>query len=257
MPILFSFNCLAYKSEWLVPYKNIEGIHGLDFWSGYSFFKSPWVIAPATTKARDGLGPLFNARSCDACHQNGAGGTTKDGGLAFVMRIGDDANHAVLERYGQQLQLFAIKNIARGATVKPEVRLQLAWHQQEVTLSAKTFTVKTPVYTLTDKAYGDIPDVTPLSFRIAPPLYGLGLIDAVAEKTLFSRHDPNDEDADGISGRVNKVWDIKKPMHVAGRFGLKNEQTNLLQQIAGAFSEDIGISSSFFPQQNCVKQQKK
>ncbi|MBY0446920.1 MAG: thiol oxidoreductase, partial [Burkholderiales bacterium] len=35
---------------------------------GNSFFKKAWVAAPASTTARDGLGPHFIARSCGACH---------------------------------------------------------------------------------------------------------------------------------------------------------------------------------------------
>ena len=37
---------------------------------GNAFFNSAWVVAPASAAARDGLGPMFNARSCDACHNN-------------------------------------------------------------------------------------------------------------------------------------------------------------------------------------------
>jgi len=39
---------------------------------GNSFFNENWIIAPASAQARDGLGPLFHARSCSSCH-------TKDG----------------------------------------------------------------------------------------------------------------------------------------------------------------------------------
>ena len=39
-----------------------------DFAVGNSFFNQNWVTAPASTKGRDGLGPLFNAQSCSSCH---------------------------------------------------------------------------------------------------------------------------------------------------------------------------------------------
>ncbi len=41
---------------------------GLHFFTGNSLFNQSWVTAPASTTARDGLGPVFNARSCSSCH---------------------------------------------------------------------------------------------------------------------------------------------------------------------------------------------
>ena len=40
----------------------------LDFKVGNGFFRKLWVTAPASTRVSDGLGPLFNARSCQSCH---------------------------------------------------------------------------------------------------------------------------------------------------------------------------------------------
>ena len=42
--------------------------HRAAFFVGHSFFNENWVVAPGSTAGRDGLGPLFNARSCSACH---------------------------------------------------------------------------------------------------------------------------------------------------------------------------------------------
>ncbi len=35
---------------------------------GNALFRKLWVSAPSSTQASDGLGPLFNARSCQECH---------------------------------------------------------------------------------------------------------------------------------------------------------------------------------------------
>ena len=49
---------------------------------GAKLFQRNWVGAPASTKATDGLGPLYNARSCAGCH-----GGDGSGGAARVLRL--------------------------------------------------------------------------------------------------------------------------------------------------------------------------
>ncbi len=56
-----------------LPSANLAPTRRLDFSVGNSFFRSPWVIAPATTTSRDGLGPLFNTNACQNCHIVDAG----------------------------------------------------------------------------------------------------------------------------------------------------------------------------------------
>src|SRR3546814_21005692 len=51
-----------------LPSANLPPSRRVDFAVGNSFFRSPWVIAPSTTTARDGLGPLFNHNACQNCH---------------------------------------------------------------------------------------------------------------------------------------------------------------------------------------------
>ena len=47
-----------------LPAENLPMSKRLDFSVGNSFFRNPWVQAPASTDARDGLGPLFNTNGC-------------------------------------------------------------------------------------------------------------------------------------------------------------------------------------------------
>ncbi len=51
-----------------MPAANLPMSKRLDFSVGNSFFRNPWVQAPASTDARDGLGPLFNTNGCQNCH---------------------------------------------------------------------------------------------------------------------------------------------------------------------------------------------
>ena len=77
------------------------------------------------------------------------------------------------------------------------------------------------------------------------PVFGLGLLEAVAESEILSRADELDADGDGISG-AHYVWNYDKKQTMLGRFGWKANQPDLLQQVAVAYNQDIGITSSIF-----------
>jgi CxxC motif-containing protein (DUF1111 family) len=86
-------------------------------------------------------------------------------------------------------------------------------------------------------------------------MIGLGLLEAIPERTLLALADPDDRDGDGISGRPNRVWDWAQQRQVMGRFGWKANQPTVAQQATGAFLGDIGITSALFPRQNCTAAQ--
>jgi CxxC motif-containing protein (DUF1111 family) len=71
----------------------------LDFFVGNSFFNQNWVQSPSSTTARDGLGPLFNARSCSGCHfKDGRGRPPQyDGekGTGLLLRLSISGQNAV------------------------------------------------------------------------------------------------------------------------------------------------------------------
>ena len=83
---------------------------------------------------------------------------------------------------------------------------------------------------------------TEFSARVAPPMIGLGLLESIPDETLLAWADEQDADKDGISGKVNKVWDIEKDDFSIGRFGWKAGQPTLMQQNAAAFNGDVGLS---------------
>ncbi len=93
-----------------------------------------------------------------------------------------------------------------------------------------------------------------ISPRVAPPVFGLGLLEAVDDSDILSHADENDADQDGISGRPNRVWDELKKQTVIGRFGWKANNPTLLQQSAGAYNEDMGITNFIFRKENSYGQ---
>ena len=84
------------------------------------------------------------------------------------------------------------------------------------------------------------------SLRQAPPVFGLGLLEAVSEETILSMADPDDADGDGISGRANTVWAAERGEAVLGRFGHKANNPDLRHQVAGAYAKDMGVSNPVF-----------
>ena len=225
------------------------------FFVGNSFFNRNWVSAPASTTARDGLGPLFNARSCSACHLHDGRGRPPAPGedmLSMLVRLsvpGEDSRHGVVPEpvYGDQFNGFAV------AGVPPEGRALVTYEELPGAYEdGEPFSLRRPTYTFTDLQYGPMRPDTLLSPRVAPAMVGLGLLEAVPEWTLLALADPHDADGDGISGRPNRVWDKARQQTVMGRFGWKANQPSVAQQVAGAFLGDIGITSPLFPDENCT-----
>ncbi|MEE8305576.1 MAG: di-heme oxidoredictase family protein [Candidatus Tectomicrobia bacterium] len=226
------------------------------FFVGNSLFNRNWVTAPASTTARDGLGPLFNARSCSACHLRDGRGrppTRPDERMrSMLLRLsipGHDPHRGVVPdpHYGDQLNGLALPDIP------PEGRGVVTYEDIPGTFAdGQPYHLRRPTYTITDLRYGPLHPETRLSPRVAPIMIGLGLLEAVPEDVLLALADAPDGDGDGISGRPNRVWDLTRKQHVLGRFGWKANQPTVAQQVAGAFLGDMGITSPVFPQENCT-----
>ncbi|GLX78855.1 thiol oxidoreductase [Thalassotalea insulae] len=236
----------------------------LDFWTGFSLFRDPWVIAPSSTKDRDGLGPLFNARSCIACHSDGSRGKMSQSGeslpTSLVLRVGSTtiANYANNHAYGGQIQPRAIRFNQGEAQHKPQGE---AWLQLDESVERSSFAdgenyqLTRPHYQLTKMAFGPLPEQVTVSPRLSPNIYGVGLLDAISEQDLLQQEDIADSDKDGISAKYNRVLDVITGELLIGRFGLKAKQPSLKQQIAAAFRDDIGITNNLFTEESCTQQQ--
>jgi CxxC motif-containing protein (DUF1111 family) len=96
---------------------------------------------------------------------------------------------------------------------------------------------------------------TRFSARIAPPMIGLGLLEAIADADILRNTDPKTADKEAIVGRANWVWDDARQKTVLGRFGWKAGQPNLNQQNVHAFSGDMGLSTSLRPVDDCTDAQ--
>ena len=213
----------------------------------------------ASTTGLDGLGPTFNAPSCAACHfKDGRGKPPtepdeKPLSLLFRLSIpGQDAHGEPLgdPTYGGQLQPQAIL----GVPEEGEVALTHSLREGRYA-DGTAYSLEEPHYTLTNLAFGPVHPELMMSPRVAPVMVGLGLLEAIPDAALEALADPEDKDGDGISGRINHVWDVEHGEPRMGRFGWKANQPSLRQQNAGAFQGDIGITSDLFPSENCPSPQ--
>lgn len=223
---------------------------------GNSLFSENWVAAPASATSRDGLGPMFNARSCSGCHfldGRGAPPEPDKDSAALLVRISIMENGRAVPDpvYGGQIQP---RSLPGGA---PEAQVSVRWSEHEETYpDGKEITLRKPV--LEFSAWADGPPSHPLltSPRIANAVHGLGLLEAVPEAAIRSLADPEDADKDGISGRANEAWDKTLQKRMLGRFGWKASQPSVRQQTAEAFLGDMGITSPVNPQEAFTPAQK-
>ena len=249
-----------------LPAANLPLTKRLDFSVGNSFFRNPWIQAPATTDARDGLGPLFNTNGCQNCHiKDGRGHPPEKDDIhavSMLVRLSIPAMSAEQKKifikegivpeptYGGQLQDFALQDQI------PEGQISITYTQVPVRFADGTEVIlRKPELKIQQLGYGEMHPDTQFSARVAPPMIGLGLLESISEHTLMSWADESDDDNDGISGKVNKVWDVEKNQFAIGRFGWKSGQPTLMQQNAAAFNGDVGLTSRLFPNENCTSKQ--
>jgi CxxC motif-containing protein (DUF1111 family) len=243
----------------------------LQFKVGNGIFRKVWVSAPSSTKSSDGLGPLFNARSCQHCHlKDGRGNVPAEGerAVSMFLRLSvpprSAAERAALKSgklsvipdptYGGQLQNFAIRGIAA------EGRMEIRYAPLPVKLADGTVvTLRKPSYRVVDLRYGPMAAGAMISPRVAPPMIGVGLLEAIAARDILAGEDAEDRDGDGISGRANRVWSSEHGKLMLGRFGWKAGQPSVAQQAAGAFLGDIGLSTPIYGNHagDCMPKQKK
>ena len=223
---------------------------------GNGLFRKLWVSSPSSTQASDGLGPLFNARSCQRCHLKDGRGhppeSAEDSAISMFLRLSvpprTEAEKQKIESgeldliqeptYGGQFQDMAIPG------VQAEGRMTITYEDVPVTLAGgEVVTLRKPTYGVADLAYGPMAEDVMFSPRIAPQMIGLGLIEAIHPADFMRQADPEDLDGDGISGRISWVGPKGDPKRQIGRFGWKASTPSVRAQSAGAFAGDIGISS--------------
>ncbi|CAN7596453.1 di-heme oxidoredictase family protein [Neorhizobium sp. LjRoot104] len=234
---------------------------------GNALFTKLWVSAPSSTQASDGLGPLFNARACQSCHLKDGRGHPPEGGAdatSMFFRLArpartDEEREAISDyqklnfpdaTYGEQLQDLAVPGLAA------EGRMKISYEEIPVRLGdGEIVNLRKPAYSVADLGYGAMEGDVTLSPRIAPPMIGMGLIQAIHDADILAKADPDDKDGDGISGKPAMVRDHKTGELKLGRFGFKAQNASVRDQSSAAFAGDLGISTpdNPFDHGDCTK----
>jgi CxxC motif-containing protein (DUF1111 family) len=266
----------ASPSAYTHPATGLEAKQLELFALGHRMFNNRWAFF-WFENAEFGRGPTSNAQACTTCHRNNGRGLTAGAPLPVIGPDGDVRDHHITvpfepapnlvvrisvegedphggpkphPHYGDQLQTFGVQGV-----LPAEGRFDVQWREQLVTLAdGEQVTLRAPTLALSQLAYGPLGEDAMIGLRLAPPLIGLGLLEAIPEETIvqLAARAP----VAGIRGRVNRVWDESQGKTVLGRFGLKANHGSIREQVAAAFFNDIGLSTPVYPEQNCPAIQK-
>ena len=178
-------------------------------------------------------GPRFASPSCDSCHHRN--------GRAPVPEVGEPLDHYVVKvADASGAPLAAVGGVLQSNAVEGE-------HEGDAWIEAWTESegLRAPVYGWS------LDTPAQYSIRIAPPLVGIGLIEAIPEDWVLSLEDPWDDDGDGISGRARRVVDPTTGDIRLGRFGWRAGTAHVAHQTAAALAADMGVLTSLVPDPDC------
>lgn len=240
---VFLENSFAFSS----PADNLSGENLMKHLDGDLAFEQAFVTPPALVN--QGLGPIFNNNSCIGCHPGDGRAphpTDVNGFTGLFLRVsvpGTDefGGPKPVPGFGDQIQQNAVYG------VQAEAKVDVTYTETVVTLDdGISVTLRKPVYHLVD-TYIPLPSNLMMSPRVGPPVFGLGLLEAISEEDILAYADEDDLDKDGISGKPNYVWNFATSALELGRFGWKAISPTVLQQCAGAYNNDMGVTNPYFP----------
>ncbi len=194
---------------------------------------------PIFTEHVGQLGPKFINRSCVECHINNGRALPAGVGTPltkWVFKVGSEASGSPHPTLGSVLQ-------PQSTSGPNEGNVSIASHTTTNGQygDATPYSLQKPNYAFTSNA------PTFFSARIAAQLVGLGLLEAVSETSILALADPDDTNADGISGRPQIVTDPVTLQPRLGRFGHKAGQARVRHQVASALNTDMGVTTAVFP----------
>ena len=216
------------------PFLQGRRLHHTDFLDG-SHSESGNPVFSEQVNHLDGQ---YIARSCVSCHVNNGRGLLPAVGQSVdhaVVQVAADAFGTPHEVLGSVLQPLSTDDDGEGA-----IRLSGFVIQEGVYGDGTSYELRQPQYGFE----GEAPSF--YSVRMSQQLIGLGLLEAIPEESLESLADPDDDDGDGISGRVQVVVDPETGEDRVGRFTHKAGQASVRHQIAAALNTDMGVTSPVY-----------
>lgn len=164
--------------------------------------------------------------------------------VSLLMRVSlglDVQQHPIpVPGFGLQIQDRAIPETSAEATLRVEYV-----EEPGRFADGEPYSLRRPTYYL-DDLFAELPAGVFLSPRMARPVFGLGLLEAITEETLQNLAQDQVVKGD-VSGRLNYVWDRTAQDFRVGRFGWKANKPSVRQQTADAYRNDMGITSPLVP----------
>jgi CxxC motif-containing protein (DUF1111 family) len=192
--------------------------------------------------AEEGLGPLFNGRSCFECHgQPGiAGGEGRDLNSTGVVRIGSR------KKFDHNNKELAAKTKDNFTSDDVKLLIEHGGPALERKSITSEFVNKYPADCQVE--IGTIPPGTDfISLRHAGPLFGLGLIDQIPDETIIQAALRESMQNKSMAGRAVIHVDPLTQVPRVGKFGWKSQNSTLLIFTSEALNVEMGITTPIHP----------
>ncbi len=246
------------------------GIAGLRSWNarmtpekiaaGKVLFEHEWQVNDKLSNGGDGLGPVFNARSCVACHsQGGVGGS---GGnefnvTAFEVKPGDvrsDFVNHVVHADSVDSRKETKENVLRMFPLLTTI-LEIVNPDRSYGGGGNPGCGDVPSPASRPETVSVVVRENPVTFHElnSPQLFGVGLIDQMSDLSI-SMHGTQraaNRIADEFSGKFfnsNGIGNTRLAKGGIGKFGWKGQFASLEDFVASACAMEMGLSNSKFSQ---------
>lgn len=225
---------------------------------GMAVFNTQFVPAGTPNAGRRaGVGPLFNSTACDSCHNNGAHGRgpTGDGPAPspLVIQLAATPTKNPTDPEGDPVY-GRVLNTAALDGVPPEGVAMIRYEETTGHYpDGSDWSLRVPHYTLSNLRYGPLSPRTLVKPRLAPALFGVGLLDATGRDIagLDAPAGPGTA-ARATTGEAPRL-DAAGRDQAHGRFGWQATALSVQDQTARAFAREMGLTSTDMPTDDCTQ----
>jgi CxxC motif-containing protein (DUF1111 family) len=232
-------------------WRPLNPLERAEFDKGYAVFNTEWVPANSPPGRIDGLGPVFNLQSCDACHNSRrrGGGSPSSGDVPadLVIQLGRQQQGRLTRgsvNYGYVLNPSAI------ARIKPEGRIIVSYHLLHRTLpDGSSVELREPHYRVIELSGPPLGPDTVLMPRLPPAVQGVGLLEKVPSRELERIARDEARNYGTVHGRISRV--SGRGREPVGRFGWQATEPTVASQIATAFSREMGLTTDLIGSDDC------
>lgn len=239
--------------------------------TGQQLFTKHWSVGDDSCRLGDGLGPMFNARSCADCHnQGGLGGGGDENANTDILNV-DRATLRALARTSSSSNRF----VSDLTSLHPSFRLpssgnrrsasavsSIILHSQSTNprysklregllskVVARDDTTRLGLLEAAKEITEQFRNARPpiqfeLTHRNTPALFGAGIMDRIPEEALEQTVAKMSRKFPQVSGRIAKVG----PKSRAGRFGWRAQTASLDEFVRGACANELGLQVRDNPQ---------